>query len=172
MCPGFSTFLPTIIRDMGTWHPAEVQLLTVPCYFLGAAVYMTVAFLSDRLQRRGLFCVAFGCVSVIGYAVLLGGASSGVRYFGCFLVAGGLYVVVGLPLAWVSISSNWERGTKGWSTNIIGSYRAILLVMEREQQLPVSNSPLETAPASCRPLSSKLLVISRTTQANLYGQPC
>jgi MFS family permease len=99
---GFSTFLPTIIRDMGTWHPATVQLLTVPCYFLGAAAYMTVAFLSDRLQRRGLFCVAFGCVSVIGYAVLLGGTSSGVRYFGCFLVAGGLYVVVGLPLAWVS----------------------------------------------------------------------
>ena len=62
---------------------------------------MTTAFLSDRLQRRGLFCVLFGTVSVIGYAVLLGGQSSGVRYFGCFLVAGGLYVVVGLPLAWV-----------------------------------------------------------------------
>jgi hypothetical protein len=62
---------------------------------------MTVAFLSDKLQRRGLFCVIFGAISVVGYGVLLSDSSSGVHYFGCFLVAGGLYVVVGLPLAWV-----------------------------------------------------------------------
>ena len=70
---------------------------------------MTVAFLSDRLQRRGLFCVLFGAVSVVGYGVLLADAASGVRYFGCFLVAGGLYVVVGLPLAWVSLGEREER---------------------------------------------------------------
>lgn len=99
--PGFSTFLPTIINSLGTWSTAEVQLLTVPCYFVGAAVYMATAVLSDRLQRRGLFCVIFGTVSVVGYAVLLSDAPSGVLYFGCFLVAAGLYVVVGLPLAWV-----------------------------------------------------------------------
>ena len=101
MLYGYSTFLPTIIRDLGTWTPAQVQLLTVPCYFLGAATYMTTAFLSDRTQRRGLFCVLFGTVSVIGYGILLADVASGVHYFGCFLVAGGLYVVVGLPLAWV-----------------------------------------------------------------------
>jgi hypothetical protein len=99
---GFSTFLPTIIKSLGTWTAAEVQLLTVPCYFLGAAAYMTTAFVSDRLQRRGLFCVIFGTLSMIGYGVLLADVSGGVHYFGCFLVAGGLYVVVGLPLAWVS----------------------------------------------------------------------
>lgn len=73
----------------------------MPCYFVGAAAYMSVAFLSDKLQRRGLFCVIFGAISVVGYGVLLSDASAGVHYFGCFLVAGGLYVVVGLPLAWV-----------------------------------------------------------------------
>lgn len=99
---GYSTFLPTIINALGSWSTAEVQLLTVPCYFLGAATYMTTAFLSDRLQRRGLFCAIFGTVSVVGYAVLLSDVPSGARYFGCFLVAAGLYVVVGLPLAWVS----------------------------------------------------------------------
>lgn len=66
---------------------------------------MTTAFLSDRLQRRGLFCVAFGTISVIGYAILLSDAPSGVHYFGCFLVAAGLYVVVGLPLAWLPSNS-------------------------------------------------------------------
>jgi sugar phosphate permease len=105
MLYGFSTFLPTIIRDLGEWTTAEVQLLTVPCYFLGAATYMTMAFLSDRTQRRGLFCVIFGLVSVVGYAVLLSNSSGGVHYFGCFLVAAGLYVVVGLPLAWLPTNS-------------------------------------------------------------------
>lgn len=64
---------------------------------------MVAAFLSDRTQQRGLFCVIFGAVSVIGYGVLLADVPSGVHYFGCFLVAAGLYVVVGLPLAWVSV---------------------------------------------------------------------
>ncbi|KAJ0158599.1 putative transporter, partial [Colletotrichum tanaceti] len=100
---GFSTFLPTIINGLGTWTVAQVQLLTVPCYFLGAVVYMSMAFLSDRMQRRGLFCVIFGSISVIGYGVLISPSSNGVHYFGCFLVAAGLYVVVGLPLAWVSL---------------------------------------------------------------------
>ncbi|KAL0936982.1 MFS transporter [Colletotrichum truncatum] len=101
MLYGFSTFLPTIINGLGSWSTAEVQLLTVPCYFLGAVVYMSMAFLSDRMQRRGIFCVIFGSISVIGYGVLISNTSSGVHYFGCFLVAAGLYVVVGLPLAWL-----------------------------------------------------------------------
>ncbi|RSL56343.1 hypothetical protein CEP53_006806 [Fusarium sp. AF-6] len=105
MLYGFSTFLPTIIKDLGDWTVAETQLLTVPCYFLGAAAYMTTAYLSDRMQRRGLFCVIFGLISVVGYAVLLADVASGVHYFGCFLVAGGLYVVVGLPLAWLPTNS-------------------------------------------------------------------
>lgn len=105
MLYGFSTFLPTIINDLGDWSIAEVQLLTVPCYFVGATAYMVTAFLSDRTQRRGIFCVIFGVISVIGYAVLLGDVPSGVHYFGCFLVAAGLYVVVGLPLAWLPTNS-------------------------------------------------------------------
>ncbi|KAK1959841.1 major facilitator superfamily transporter [Colletotrichum sublineola] len=105
MLYGFSTFLPTIINGLGKWTPAQVQLLTVPCYFLGAVVYMAMAFLSDRMQKRGMFCVIFGSISVIGYGVLISPTSNGVHYFGCFLVAAGLYVVVGLPLAWLPNNS-------------------------------------------------------------------
>jgi hypothetical protein len=79
---GYSTFLPTIINGIGKWTSAEVQLLTIPCYFLGAVAYMTVAYLSDRIQRRGVFCVIFGAVSVVGYGVLLSNSSAGVHYFG------------------------------------------------------------------------------------------
>ncbi|TDZ15215.1 putative transporter [Colletotrichum orbiculare MAFF 240422] len=115
MLYGFSTFLPTIINGLGSWTTAQVQLLTVPCYFVAAVVYLSMAFLSDRSQRRGLFCVVFGSLSVIGYGVLISNTSSGVHYFGCFLVAAGLYVVVGLPLAW--LPNNTPRYGKRTTAN-------------------------------------------------------
>lgn len=101
MLYGYSTFLPTIINGLGHWSTAEVQLLTIPCYFLGAAAYMSIAYLSDHMQKRGLFCVICGSISIIGYGILISASAAGVHYFGCFLVALGLYVLVGLPLAWL-----------------------------------------------------------------------
>ncbi|KID91779.1 Major facilitator superfamily domain, general substrate transporter [Metarhizium guizhouense ARSEF 977] len=117
MLYGFSTFLPTIIQALGTWTTAQVQLLTIPCYFLGAAAYMGTAFLSDRMQMRGLFCVIFGSISVVGYGVLLADVATSVHYFACFLVAGGLYVVVGLPLAWLPNNSP-RYGKRATSTGL------------------------------------------------------
>ena len=90
---GYSTFLPTIIDGLGKWTAAQVQALTIPCYCLGALSYLIVAHVSDSQQRRGLYSVFFGVVSVIGYGILISNSSNGVRYFGCFLVACGLYIV-------------------------------------------------------------------------------
>ncbi|KAL8730748.1 MAG: hypothetical protein Q9181_004554 [Wetmoreana brouardii] len=88
---GYSTFLPTIIKGLGNWSTAETQALTIPCYCLGALSYVVVARLSDRQQKRGLYTVIFGAISVIGYGVLISDSGMGVHYFGCFLVALGLY---------------------------------------------------------------------------------
>lgn len=104
MLYGYSTFLPTIIRGLGDWTTAEVQCLTIPCYGLGAITYLIVAWTSDRLQMRGVFTVAFGLISVVGYIILLCPVANGVKYFGCFVVALGLYVVVGIPLGWLPAS--------------------------------------------------------------------
>ncbi|EUC64534.1 MFS transporter, partial [Rhizoctonia solani AG-3 Rhs1AP] len=101
MLYGFSTFLPTIISQLGRWNVTQTQLLTVPCYILGAVTYLATAYLSDRYQIRGWFCVAGGLISVLGYLILLVPVSSGGHYTGCFLVAMGLYVVVGIPLSWL-----------------------------------------------------------------------
>jgi len=98
---GFSTFLPTIIKAIGHWPTPQVQALTIPCYALGAITYLIVAHISDKQQRRGMYTVSFACISIVGYGILLSDASSGVHYFGCFLVAIGLYVAVGLPVAWL-----------------------------------------------------------------------
>ncbi|KIW81661.1 hypothetical protein Z517_04687 [Fonsecaea pedrosoi CBS 271.37] len=99
---GFSTFLPTIIRGiMPTATSAVVQALTIPVYSLGAITYLSVAIVSDRQQRRGLYCVIFGTISITGYCMLISDGGSAVHYAGCFLVACGMYCVIGLPLAWL-----------------------------------------------------------------------
>ncbi|KAL8775812.1 MAG: hypothetical protein Q9194_003612 [Teloschistes cf. exilis] len=107
MLYGYSTFLPTIIKGLGKWTTAQTQALTIPCYGVGALSYVVIASLSDRQQKRGLYTVIFGGISVIGYGVLISDSSTGVHYLGCFLVAMGLYVCCGLPLAW--LPSNQPR---------------------------------------------------------------
>ena len=104
MLYGYSTFLPTIIKGLGKWSTAETQALTVPCYALGAVTYLIVAWASDRYQMRAMAVVPFAMISIVGYAILIADVSSGVHFFGCFLVAMGLYVTVGIPLAWLPSS--------------------------------------------------------------------
>ncbi|PVI03288.1 MFS general substrate transporter [Periconia macrospinosa] len=106
MLYGFSTFLPTIIRGIQPKASTSlIQVYTIPCYALGAITYIIVARISDSQQKRGLYSVAFGVVSIIGYAMLMSNGGSGVHYAGCFFVAMGLYVNVGLPLAWLPTNS-------------------------------------------------------------------
>jgi len=101
---GYSSFLPTTIKALGTWSAVEVQALTIPCYAAGAISYLLTAYISDRLQRRSLFAV-LGCfTSAIGYALLISPAPQGVHYFGCIVVALGLYTVVGIPCTWMPMN--------------------------------------------------------------------
>jgi sugar phosphate permease len=104
MLYGYSTFLPTIIKGLGRWTTAQTQALTVPCYALGAITYLVVAWFSDRMQKRAMAVVPFAMISIVGYAILIADVSPGVHYFACFLVALGLYVTVGIPLAWLPSS--------------------------------------------------------------------
>lgn len=114
---GYSTFLPTIIRGLGDWTTAEVQALTIPCYALGAVSYLVVAWLSDRTQKRAVFAIIFGFICTAGYAILVSTAPGNVKYFGCFLSAMGLYVVVGIPLAWLP-SNNPRYGKRTVATGL------------------------------------------------------
>lgn len=98
---GYSTFLSTIIKAIGTWTSAQVQLLTIPCYCLGAITYQVVVYFSDKQGKRAVYSIVFIIVSIVGYALLMADVSAGVQYFGCFLIAMGFYVAVGLPLAWL-----------------------------------------------------------------------
>ncbi|KAJ5376838.1 hypothetical protein N7509_013724 [Penicillium cosmopolitanum] len=88
MLYGYSTFLPSIIEGMGDWSVPQVQALTI-------------LVTHDRTQHRALFVCLFSAISVVGYGILISDSSSGVHYFGALMVALGLYVAVGLPLAWL-----------------------------------------------------------------------
>jgi sugar phosphate permease len=139
MLYGYSTFLPTIIEAIRPGSSTAVtQLLTVPCYTLGAISYMAAARFSDWRQVRGPVVVVFGICSVVGYAILMSPTSSGAHYLGCFLVALGLYVSVGIPLAWLP-SNNPRYGkrttasglqlTIGNTSGIMASFVSILLLV-------------------------------------------
>jgi hypothetical protein len=49
--------------------------------------------------------VICGTISIVGYGILIADVPSGVHYFATCLVAVGLYVCVGLPLAWLPANS-------------------------------------------------------------------
>ncbi|KAK8869059.1 ProP Permease major facilitator superfamily [Apiospora arundinis] len=100
----FSVFLPTIIHQMGTWSVAQVQGLTVPVYAVGFATYLTAAMLSDRSQKRGIYCIGGGLVMILGYCFLIANHSVGLSFTGTFLVAIGLWTGSGSGMAWITVN--------------------------------------------------------------------
>jgi uncharacterized membrane protein YfcA len=64
----------------------------------------------------------------VGYAILVSPTTRGLKYFGCCLIAIGLYVIVGIPLAWLP-SNNPRYGKRAVATGIqvtIGNSAGIL----------------------------------------------
>lgn len=128
MLYGYSTYLPTIITTLGSWTSAEAQALTIPCYVLGAIVYLLTAWLSDKYQKRGIPSLIAAMISIIGYILLITPVGNSVRYFGCFTIAAGLYVAVGLPLAWnvVNIPRYGKRTTASGMQLTLGNASGVM----------------------------------------------
>lgn len=112
---GYAVFLPTIIKGIDPSYSRQVvQVLTIPCYALGAISYLIVGSISDRNQQRGIWVVTLGTISTVGYGMLISDGGPAVHYAGCFLVAAGMFVVIGVPLAW--LPSNIPRYGKRTTT--------------------------------------------------------
>jgi len=145
MLYGFSTFLPTIIRGIRPdASNSMVQVLTIPCYALGAITYLVTAHFSDKQQRRAFYAILLGIVSIIGYAMLISPTGSSVHYAGCFLVAMGLYVCVGLPLAWLPTNSP-RYGKRTTATGLqlsIGNCAGIMSAFVSHLDIQTIASPL------------------------------
>ncbi|USW51938.1 Putative major facilitator superfamily, MFS transporter superfamily [Septoria linicola] len=137
MLYSYSTFLPTIILQiMPSAGRAITQLLTMPCYAVGAIVYLCLAWLSDKKQIRGPIAASCGAVSVIGYGILLSNAPAGVLYFGCCVVAAGIYIALGLNIAWLNTNNprygkrTTASGTQIMLGNIAGTVAPFLYPTE------------------------------------------
>ena len=121
----FSLFLPTIINDLG-YTSTKAQLLSVPPYTAAAILTIVIGYVADRTQQRGLCNIGVSFLGIVGFAMLLGGSSSGVQYAGTFLGALGIYPCIPNTISWVSnnIEGVYKRGVAlglviGWG-NING----------------------------------------------------
>lgn len=117
MLYSFSLFLPTIIRQIGTWSVAEVQLLTVPVYGLGAITYIVCSRISDITQIRGPFAAGGQLISLVGYCLLLANRGSSLSFAGCFFVGCGCFMANGTPVAWLA-TNNPRYGKRAYASGV------------------------------------------------------
>ncbi|TFK82621.1 MFS general substrate transporter [Polyporus arcularius HHB13444] len=115
-----SAFLPTIITTFGFTN-AIAQLLTIPPYAVAATILGITAYMTDRLQSRGLFVATGSLMGAIGYVcvfcrvcavvsvpladlhksrLLLTVTNNHVRYFATFWITSGTYTVNNAIIAW------------------------------------------------------------------------
>jgi len=72
-------------------------------YFMAAISYVILGYLSDKYKNRSNFLLFALSLCLIGYIILLASPQPGVRYFGVFMVALGLYA------SWVAFISVFSR---------------------------------------------------------------
>jgi hypothetical protein len=121
----------------------NAQLLTVPVYLTAAVWYLFIARMSERYACRGPFLIGCFCIVLVGecsliphlpavqwqiangagYLILALVKNEGVRYFGLFLMASGLYTNPGLNISWVAgnTAGHYKRSTTFGINQLMGN---------------------------------------------------
>ncbi|GJN69997.1 MFS transporter [Purpureocillium lilacinum] len=120
-------FLPTILSEMG-FTRAAAQGLTAPPFFLSFLVTVITPYIADRTQQRAIMLIILTTVGGVGYILLATVKSVGVRYFGVFLAAGGIFPAIANILPWVlnNQGSDTRRGAGIILLNLIGQCGPLL----------------------------------------------
>ncbi|MCJ1297972.1 hypothetical protein MMC08_000761 [Hypocenomyce scalaris] len=120
-------FLPTILTDMG-FNAIDSQGLTAPPFFISFLITIFSTYVADRIQQRGYMLMFLSCVGGIGYVLLATCKTVGVRYFGVFLAAAGVFPCIANILPWVlnNQGSDTRRGTGMVILNVIGQCGPLL----------------------------------------------
>lgn len=79
----------------------NAQGLTAPPFFLSFLVTILSVYVADKTQQRGLTVIVMSTIGFIGYVLLAASATVGVRYFGVFLAAAGIFPTIANILPWV-----------------------------------------------------------------------
>ncbi|XP_006457076.1 hypothetical protein AGABI2DRAFT_188790 [Agaricus bisporus var. bisporus H97] len=103
---GITLFLPF------GYSPAISQLLTVPPYVVATITMYLWGLYSDKIQKRSPFILAGLICCLIGYAINISNAPSGVKYFGTFFVVTGSYAAFPGTVAWLgnNLAGQYKRG--------------------------------------------------------------
>lgn len=122
MIYGYSTFLPTIIRGLNPeWSTLMVQAMTIPCYTGGIISCLLVAWVSDRLQRRGAVAAMATLVACAGYVILLTTHGGAAGYAGCMVIPLGMYAASGVCIAWVAVNMpRYGKRAVALAMNVMG----------------------------------------------------
>ncbi|KAK9364711.1 major facilitator superfamily domain-containing protein [Lipomyces kononenkoae] len=120
-------FLPTIITKMG-FTSIHAQGLSAPPYFLSFLLCIATTWIADRTAQRGLVIITLSCIGGTGYLLLATCPSVGVRYFGIYLAAAGIFPAIANILPWVlnNQGSDTKRGVGVALLQMIGQCGPIL----------------------------------------------
>jgi MFS-type transporter involved in bile tolerance (Atg22 family) len=78
----------------------RAQLHTVPVWVVATVVSLLMAWLSDRVRRRGLFISLGAAIAATGYILLANVRSAEARYGAVFVAAIGIFFIGTTVLAW------------------------------------------------------------------------
>ncbi|EEA26207.1 hypothetical protein EYB25_003452 [Talaromyces marneffei] len=131
-------FLPTILEDMG-FTAVNAQGLEAPPFFLSFLVTIFSTWVADKLEQRGLVIAILSTIGAVGYVIIAAAETVGVRYFGVFLAASGVFPAIGNILSWVlnNQGSDTRRGMAIVMLNLIGQCGPFL----GTNSFPSSDSP-------------------------------
>jgi dipeptide/tripeptide permease len=131
-------FLPTILREMG-FSSINAQGLSAPPFFLAFLVVIATTYVADRTQQRGITIAILTAIGGIGYVILAASKTTGVKYFGVFLAAAGIFPAIANVLPWVTNNqgSDTRRGAGIVILNLLGQCGPLL----GTRMYPLSEGP-------------------------------
>lgn len=106
----------------------NAQGLTAPPFFVSFCVTIFSTYIADRTQQRGYTIMVLTTIGGIGYVLLASVKTVGVRYFGVFLAASGIFPSIANILPWVlnNQGSDSRRGAGIMLLNLIGQCGPLL----------------------------------------------
>jgi dipeptide/tripeptide permease len=117
----------------------NAQGLSAPPYFLAFLVCIASTWIADKTRQRGYTIIVLSLIGGIGYILLATVKSVGVRYFGVFLAAAGVFPAISNILPWTlnNQGSDSKRGAGIALLNIVGQCGPLL----GTRVFPASNAP-------------------------------
>lgn len=108
----YSLFSPTIIKTFG-YSTIHSQLLSAGPYAFSILCVLFCAYLSDHLHLRGPFLIGACALQAVGWVINIASTNTGAKYFGCFLVAGGVFSGINPTACWLTenLQPHYVRAT-------------------------------------------------------------